>query len=296
MNRAATTRRTTLLGVFFCALGLAVPAAAQEIAPVPEALRGAWFSGACAHPEATLALTARAAARIPGDGPARLLRFTAARREGEWLIGTGRGAEAPRIVLRVVREASGEALETAEPSNKVREDRLPGDAPVTRWHRCPAPPANLAILHGEGIAMLGALEALEAACGAGPMTACAEAVVRAGDVSGDGLLGPAEVARMLRGLTWVVAASQDTTANALGLATGAGAIGGLAAARVLVDSLDYDGDGRLSARELAQDRGALAAGGSGDPAGRPLALERVAEAVALLRTLIEGLVAAGATE
>ncbi|WP_376098956.1 hypothetical protein ACE7GA_09905 [Roseomonas sp. CCTCC AB2023176] len=186
------------------------------------------------------------------------------------------------------------ALDTAEPSNKVRDDRLPGDAPVTRWHRCAVPPPNLAILHGEGLAMLGGLEALEAACAHGPMQACAEAAIRAGDVSGDGLLSVAEVARMVRGFAWVVAASQEGTAGSLGLVGGAGALGGLAAARVLVESLDYDGDGRLSARELAQDRASLSTGG--DPAGRPLALERVADAVGILRALVEGLMASGSAD
>lgn len=279
--------RTLLLATL---LGVA-PAFAQDVAvPVPEPLRGAWFTGECANPGAMLALSARAAVRIPGDGGARLLRFTATRREGDWIVGTGRGAEAPRIVLR----GDADALDAAEPSNKVRDDRLPGDAAVTRWHRCAVPPPNLAILHGEGLAMLSALESLEAACAHGPMQACAEAVVRAGDVSGDGLLGTAEVARMVRGFAWVVAASQEGTAGSLGLVGGAGALGGLAAARVLVDSLDYDGDGRLSARELAQDRAALATGG--DAAGRPLALERVADAVGILRALVEGLIAAGGSE
>ncbi|WP_426959676.1 hypothetical protein [Muricoccus radiodurans] len=252
-------------------------------AAVPEALRGAWFRGGCESPAAMLALSARSAARVPAEGAARLLRFTEWRRQGEWSVTTARGAEAPRLMLR----AAGDALETAEPSNKAREDRLPGDAPLTAWRRCPIPPAA-ALLHAEGIAFLGALEVLEAGCAEG-VPACAEALVRVGDVSGDRLVGPAEVARLLRGASWVLAVQAGSTPEGLGLVGGAGALGGVAAARLIVESLDYDGDGRLSARELAQDRATLLAGGTA--AGRPLALERIGEGVALLRGLYEGLTA-----
>ena len=267
----------------------ATGAAAQDIVPIAASLRGAWHAGPCEAPTATLALTARAAARLPADGPARLLRFVAARRDGDWLVGTARGAEAPRLLLR----PAGDALETAEPAAKARDDRLPGDAPVTRWHRCAAPPLPLLLLHGEGLAALAALEAVEAVCATRPSGPCAEAVIRAADVSGDAHLGVAEVARLLRGLSWVVAATGEAPPGTLALAAGAGAPAALLAARVLVGSLDYDGDDRLSAAELAQDRAAFAAGG--DAAGRPLPLDRAADAAALLRALVEGLLT-GATE
>ncbi|TPG49621.1 hypothetical protein EAH89_20875 [Roseomonas nepalensis] len=267
-----------------------LPANAQApdaVAAVPERLRGAWFAGDCAAPAGMLALSARAAARVPAEGPARLLRFTEARQAAGWTVATGRGAEAPRLLLR----PAGEGLETAEPANKLRDDRLPGDAPVTAWRRCAATPLAFAS-QGEGVAFLGSVEVLEAACGPGigSVPDCAAAIVRVGDVSGDNLLGTAELARLFRGAAWLLSIQSEAGPELAGLAGGAGALGGLAAARVVLESLDYDGDNRLSARELAQDRAALAT--VGEARGRPLALERLSDGIAVLRGVVEGLMGA----
>ncbi|MBB5694923.1 hypothetical protein [Muricoccus pecuniae] len=254
-------------------------------AVVGQAQRGAWFTGECTAPTAMLALSARGAARVPADGAGRLLRFTEARGlEGGWTVATARGAEAPRLMLR----PAGDALETAEPGNKTRDDRLPGDAPVTRWQRCPATPLSFAA-QGEGVAFLGAVEVLEAACGpgTGAVADCAAALVRVGDVSGDNLLGTAELARLFRGAAWLLSLQAEAAPELSGLANSAGVVGGVAGARLMMESLDYDGDGRLSARELGQDRAALATGG--EARGRPLALERLSEGAALLRGIVEGL-------
>lgn len=261
------------------ALLAALPAGAQGI---PEALRGTWAVGTCAAPEALLHLTARTATRLPAEGAARLVRFRSLREADGWTIGTGGGGEAPRVMLR----AAAEGLETIEPDAKTRDDRLPGDAPVTRWTRCAAPPPGLALLHGEGLAFLGALERIEAACQGGTATACLEAVVAAGDVSGDGLLGTAEIARLLRGAAWALAAQEGGGPEALAAATAVGSLAALAAARILVEGLDYDGDGRLSAAELGQDRAAFPPG-TGAAAGQPVALESLAEGAGLLRGLAE---------
>ena len=268
-----------------------IPTPAASLTPVPEALRGAWFAGDCAAPSAMLALSARGAARVPADGAGRLLRFTEARvLASGWAVATARGAEAPRLMFRAAGTA--EALETAEPANKTRDDRLPGEAPVTGWRRCPATPLTFAN-QGEGVAFLGALEVLEAACGpgtgpgSGNVPDCAAALIRVGDVSGDSLLGTAEIARLLRGAGWLLSMQAEVAPELTGLTGAAGALGGVAAARLMVESLDYDGDGRLSARELAQDRATLAS--PGEARGRPLALERLSEGVALVRGIVEGL-------
>ena len=138
-------------------LVMAAPATAQG---VPEAMRGTWAAGSCAAPEALLHVTARGAVRLPADGPARLVRFRVQRDQAGWLLATGAGAEAPRVMLR----ADGDALELAEPDAKLRDDRLPGATPVTRWLRCQVPSVGLALLHAEGLAFLGTLERLEAVC------------------------------------------------------------------------------------------------------------------------------------
>ncbi len=257
------------------------PAAAQGI---PEALRGTWAQGGCATPGSLLHVTARSVVRLPADGPARLVRLRVLRPMGDWMLGTGAGAEAPRVLLR----AADDALETIEPDAKLRDDRLPGDTPVLRWQRCAVPPPALAALHGEGLAVLGALERLEAACQEGAMAPCVAALVAVGDVSGDGLLGVAEVARLLRGTAWAMAAQDGSPPDALAAAVGLGGVAALAAARLLVDGLDFDDDGRLSAAELAQDRAAWPAAG-GAAAGRPVALEALGEGAGMLRALLERL-------
>ncbi|MBO1081136.1 hypothetical protein [Roseomonas haemaphysalidis] len=264
---------------------VSVPPVPVPLSPVPEPLRGPWFQGECAAPAAALQVTARAVVRLPADGPARLVRFAEARQAEGWTVGTGRGAEAPRFMLR----GTATALETAEPDAKLRDDRLPGDTPLRAWHRCPAAPLGLAGLHGEGISFLAALEGLEAACSSGATPeACAAGIIRQGDVSGDGKLSVAEIARMVRGATWLLAAAEDAPPETV-LATGGGGIlAGVAVARLTMESLDYDGDGKLSAAELAQDRAGFG-GATGTEAGRPLRLEGLQEGVALLRGVLDGL-------
>jgi hypothetical protein len=257
---------------------------------VPEALRGPWYQGECTAPTAALQVTARAVARLPADGPARLIRFAEARALDGWTMGIGRGAEAPRILLR----GTATTLDTAEPDAKLRDDRLLGPTPVQNWQRCPTAPAPVAALHGEGVAFLAALESLEAACGTGSPSpeACVAAVMREGDVSGDGKLSVAELARLARGATWLLAASEDATPDAILAASGGGMLAGVALGRLLMESLDYDGDGRLSAVELGQDR--LNFGrATGNMAGRPLRLEGLQEGVALVRGVLEGLLLDG---
>jgi YD repeat-containing protein len=285
------------------ALAAAQPAPAPDAAAggpgIPEPLRGAWFQGDCARPEAMLFVTARAAARVPESGAGLLLRFVAtgggAAGAAGWTLGTAGGAEAQRLLLRPAaadpgQAAAPDALETAEPDAKTRDDRLPGDAPVQRWSRCPGVPPGVAALHGEGVAALAALEHIEAACGGGgaDTRACLAALVAQGDVTRDGMLGAAELARLARGAAWIVAVQQGGSGETLAAATGLGALAGLAAARGLLESLDYDGDGRLSAEELAQDRVAFGAAG-GTPQGRPLRSELAGPGLDALRELLGGI-------
>ena len=260
------------------ALGQGLPAGG-----LPEGLQGSWVQGDCASPVALLQVTARAAARVPVAGHGRLLRFTGLREAAGWSLGTAGGAAAPRLLLR----PAGEALETAEPEAKLRDGLLPGTAAVIRWQRCAAVPAALAAQHGEGFALLAALEHLEAAC-AGDAATCLGALVAQADVSGDGQLGSAELARLARGLGWVVALQEGASVETLGAATGAAGLAGVLAARLLVESLDYDGNGRLSAAELGQDRLALGAA-RGSAAGRPLDGALAGQGLDALRGLLSGL-------
>jgi hypothetical protein len=261
-------------------LGLAQAAAAQG---VPEPLRGAWFAGDCADPQAMLVMTGRAAARVDAEAPARLFRFQATREVGGWTLGTGVGAEAPRLLFR----PAAEGLETAEPEAKTRDDRLPGDVTPSVWRRCPSPPTLLVASHAEGIAVLAAIEHMEAAC-AGGVAACTAAIVQHGDVSGDRLLSVAELARLARGAAWVVAAQEGATQDVLMGAVGIGSLAGVLAARLLMESMDYDGDGRLSAQELALDAANFGRV-TGTAEGQPLRTQGLAEGAGMLRGLVDGL-------
>jgi hypothetical protein len=285
MMPALTTR---LAQAAILLLAIAQPAAAQPAAPagpvLPEAQRGAWFAGECADPRGMLVVTARSVARVDAEAPARLFRLAETREASGWTIGTATGPEAPRIMLR----PAGEGLETAEPDPKMRDDRLPGTTPLATWRRCAAPPAVLAALHGEGAAFLAIVEHLEAGCAIGTPGVCAQAIVTQADVSGDGLLTSAEIARLARGAAWLGAVQEGGTQDVIAAAVGAGAVAGILAGRVLLESLDYDGDGRLSAAELAQDRAAFAAT-AGSTAGRPLRVEGLTEGAGMLRGLFEGL-------
>ncbi|MFC0409908.1 hypothetical protein [Roseomonas elaeocarpi] len=282
--------------------------AAQPLRPIPEALRGAWFSGSCAAPDAMLALTARSAAEVTARGTSRLDRFLRTREAGGWLLGVSGGAEAPRLMIRArpagesatapggapgstpgsIPAGAGATLETARPDSKALDEQLPGATPVTAWTRCDPLPLSWALRHGEGIAVLGALEGMEAACGptAAPQN-CAEAVVAGGDISGDRLLSTAEVARLARGIGWVLAVADGSAGDVGPLAVSGAALSSLGTAQLLVSSLDFDGDGRLSARELLQDRAAVVA--RGNAGGRPLRLDGLTDGLDVLRSLVDGL-------
>ena len=108
---AGTAVRRFLLAALLLA---AAPAAAQGI---PEPLRGTWAQGACATPTALLHVTARSVVRLPADGPAHLVRLRGLRPLGDWTLGTGAGAEAPRVLLRAAREAAGARATRSRPAS-----------------------------------------------------------------------------------------------------------------------------------------------------------------------------------
>lgn len=277
---------------------LAGGVAAQPAPGLPEPMQGVWYQGGpCSRPEALLFVTPRTVARVPAlvapgtaDVTSRLWRFTAVRPVPDWTLGTAGGSEAPRLLLRL-EGADGTLLGTAEPDAKVRDDRLPGvpaDLERTRWVRCAGALPQVLALHAEGLAVLAALEHVEAACAPGaPANGCGAAIVAAGDVSGDGVLSRAEVARLARGAAWVIAVDEGMTGERLAAAVGIGALVGLAA-RSVMDSLDYDGDGRLSAAELGQDRQAFGTA-RGTAAGAPLRDDTLGPGIEALRGLLNSL-------
>ena len=126
------------------------------------------------------------------------------------------------------------------------------------------------MVHAEPAAVLASLREVQDACAGGDEASCGAAVLRAVDVSGDGLVATAEMARIFRVVGYMAGVApglergQPTTEKELSAWLAGGLFLGPALAELLVKSLDYDADGRLSPAELAQDR----AGGLGGLATR----------------------------
>jgi hypothetical protein len=236
--------------VLAAALLGAMPASAQDAA-LPEPMQGLWVSGECAAPEAMLFAGHRGWAMLPTGGTQRLWRIRHTDTIGDgFTLAVGDDDQQTRLLLRVTPGG----LDVREPPQKLADTELPGDAKATQFRRCPAIPAPLALLHGEGLSFLGALDGIEAACAHGDAAACIDAVWAWADVNGDTTLTAAELSRLARGVAYATMLSQGTEAEELAAALGAGALGGVAVGWALIASFDYDGSASLSKAEVMQDR------------------------------------------
>jgi hypothetical protein len=291
MTRPAAGRAIPL--AFGIALSLAAPVAAQTAGSdgIPAAAQGLWANGACADPAALLFVTGRYWALLPKEGAQELWRVERTVARGGFTLAVADDSEQTRLILR----ADGQRLESRTPSAKQADDELPGDAPATQWARCPGLAAPLAALHGEGLSFIGALDGIEGACAGGETTPCVAALFAWADVTRDGVLSPAEIARLTRAATYMAMLATGAELDALAGAVGAGALGGIVAAQVLLQSFDYDGSGGLSQAELLQDRSPMPglAGPASPPgpavAGPPLAGAALAGQLGALRTLLDQL-------
>jgi hypothetical protein len=285
---------TSRLAAALAAALFALPASAQTPAApaaIPEAAQGLWANGTCADPAALLFLTGRYWALLPKEGPQEMWRVARTASQGGFTLAVADDADQTRLILR----ADGQRLETRTPGVKQPDDAIPGDAPATQWARCQALPAALAGLHGEGLSFLGALDGIEAACANGEVAGCVGAVFAWADVTRDGVLSPAEIARLVRGATHMAMLATGAELDTLVGAIGAGALGGIAAAYALIASYDYDGSGSLSQAELLQDRSPMPglSGPAAPPAaavpGPPLGGAALAGQLGALRTLLDQL-------
>lgn len=277
------------------ALLLASPLAAQPAGAqqegIPVSAQGLWANGQCSDPAALLFLTGRYWALLPKEGSQEMWRVERIVAQGGFTLAVADDADQTRLILR----PDGQRLETRTPGPKQPDDAIPGDAPATQWGRCAALPAPLAGLHGEGLSFLGALDGIEAACGAGDTAACIGAVFAWADVTRDGVLSPAEIARLVRGATYMAMLATGAELDTLASAVGAGALGGVAAAYALIASFDYDGSGSLSQAELLQDRSPMPglSGPAAPPAaavpGPPIGGAALAGQLGALRSLLDQL-------
>jgi hypothetical protein len=155
------------------------------------------------------------------------------------------------------------------PDGRLRETFLPDGAPfvsnpteswqTTDYESCAdALPRTKVLLHGEPVAVLKVVSSVHNLCQT-DQQACANQLFAGLDISGDGKLSRAEIARVLRVTAYVAAVSEDDAAqndDLAGISAASLPIGPLMASAI-VNSFDYDNDGLLSLAELSQDRGTL---------------------------------------
>ncbi|MDW8444327.1 MAG: hypothetical protein RML45_08505 [Acetobacteraceae bacterium] len=238
----------------FPAIALGAVLVASGASPVaatfPAELGGLWVAGTCAEPTELLFLTPTAWARLVSQGEQVLKLAERFDRVGAFGLAVADDAEATRLLFR----PTAEGLVLRDPPAKLPDTALPGDGPDIAFRRCPSIPVPLAALHGEGLSFLVALGGIAEACGGDDGAACVDRIWAWADVSGDGGLSVAEIARLARGIAYVATLSVGTTATELGQAVAATGVGAIAGAWALLASVDYDGSGTVSREELARDR------------------------------------------
>jgi hypothetical protein len=185
------------------------------------------------------------------------------------------------------------------PDGRLREAFLPDDAewsavpnedwPSTDYESCARLPRDKVMLHGEALALLSVANEAQAVCRS-DQAACATTLFSGIDVTGDGNLSGAELARLLRVGGYLAAVSEDNGASNDDLAAVLAAslpVAPLVAA-ALVNSFDYDDSGTLSLVEISQDR-ATAMGGLEPDASAALGsrVDRMKEALKPLGKLLE---------
>jgi len=152
------------------------------------------------------------------------------------------------------------------PDGRLREVFLPEDAelaatPEATWdsvdyENCGGTlPRDKVMLHGEAMAALTVASLAQATCKQ-DQVACATVLFAGIDVTGDGNLSTAELARLFRVAGYLAAVSEDDGATnedlAAVLATSLPVAPLMASA--IVHSFDYDDNGVLSLAEISQDR------------------------------------------
>ena len=155
------------------------------------------------------------------------------------------------------------------PDGKLRETYLPEDAnfseqPQDDWETADfescqdSLPRPHVLLHGEAVSLFAVLDQVYGSCDQ-DRQACAQTLFDGVDVSGDGQLSRAELARLLRVITYMAAVGTDTPANNNDLGTLMASSLPIAPliATAIVNSFDYNDDGVLSMAEITHDRGSL---------------------------------------
>jgi hypothetical protein len=150
--------------------------------------------------------------------------------------------------------------------------------------RCADAPTAVQWIYGEAIAGFNGAGRALTICGGDAGPACLRSLFDVVDVTGDGSLSRAEVARLLRiggffagyfAQPKALVASQEVLIPT----AVAGAIGTVGAAAI-IGNMDYDDDGRLSMEELLQDRGEGAGLEAAASALEPAAAQAILQSIA----------------
>lgn len=203
--------------------------------PVPDRATGIWSIQECGGDGLTVLVEENVALMFETSGEQTRVAMVRA----EWLAGS--------VVLILEDEAE--------------ELVLP---PPDGLHRCAALPVGFSLIFAESVAVLREFGELEGRCAGATVSEaqCGALVFELIDVNEDGVFSKAELSRAMRAASffigyWInVDETQDPLVpmEKLSVAWFAASVLGPFVATNLIDSYDFDGDGRLSLKELLQDR------------------------------------------
>ena len=225
--------------VFMClavviaiAVSVTQPSAAE---PVPDRATGIWSIAGCGGDGLTVLVDNNAALMFETGGE----QTNVAMARAEWLVDS------------VVLTTEGEVGELVLP-------------PLDGLRRCSVLPGGFSLMFAESVAMLRQFDEIETRCTGEEMAAaqCVALAFEFTDVSEDGVFSRAELSRIVRAASFFIGYSinvketQDSYVplEKLSVAWFAASVLGPLVASNLIDSYDFDGDGRLSLKELLQDR------------------------------------------
>ena len=240
-------------GIAACLFALLPTLALSE--QVPESLTGVWASPNCGSPEDTLVIY-RGFYLWLGEEETALTGLSMAQTQPEGWMRLEESDGYPNFFKLL---ADGRLRETFLPDNADTALAPSENWQTTDYESCGnALPRNKVLLHGEPVALLQVVSQVQATCQT-DRQGCANALFAGVDISGDGNLSTAEIARLFRVAGYVAAVSEDTPAgndDIAGVLAASLPLGPLMASAI-VNSFDYDDNGMVSLAELSQDRGTL---------------------------------------
>lgn len=255
--------------------------------PVPANMQGIWASPNCEQPAQTMALFNGFYLWI-GEETTFLSGIQEVDRPKDGWVRL-REPDGYPVFLQVTPE--GNLKETYAPDNAPADALPTQDWDQTTYASCNGRlPRSLVLLHGEPLAVLKVVDSVYGKCQADRQV-CAATLFAGADVSNDGKISTAELARLVRVATYLAAVSGDDVIDNTELAGAITATIPIAPvlSSAVVHSFDYDNDGVLSLQEMTQDRGTLFAEIEPNAGGQlGSRLNQMKEAIKPLGRMLEG--------